>query len=505
MPPRRTSTVVLALAAIALAFPTIAAPIDGTTADPVTDGVTLTTANSTNAEYVRTTDGGTVAIDLSASNSALSGAGANPDARTHVADAFRIRYDGDTAATVWLASDVAGIAFRTDGTSLDSSADAVTLGPDESVPVGFVVDTTGEAPPATAAFTVHARVAEADEGTPDAVPGAASTDPAESVTARVDTPDATTRTLTLRNTVVGRPVTLDLRRLEVDRVDQGVVTLDDLTVVSDGGAVTLDVAVTPPTSAGPLPTEASVRPLGAVRIEERRGAVERARLRFGVDRAYLDATGLSAEELTVYRYDGTDWSERGVDVADRTGERVVLESETPGFSTFVVAAEVPDLRVTAAALRTGTVAPDERATVTAEVTNAGTATGTRTVTLTLDGDPVADRRVELAPGASTNVTFGVRAPGSGTYDLGLGAADVGRLVVEGSPPTDEGGDARPTPSDGGTTRTPPATASSAEPPADSTAAPVAEPAAGDLTETVWLVCGLVGVLVILAFARRVRG
>ncbi|MFC7173999.1 hypothetical protein ACFQL0_12820 [Haloplanus litoreus] len=38
--------------------------------------------------------------------------------------------------------------------------------------------------------------------------------------------------------------------------------------------------------------------------------------------------------------------------------------------------------------------------MTAEVTNAGATTGSQTVTLTLDGDPVAERRVELAPGAS---------------------------------------------------------------------------------------------------------
>ncbi|GAB6860293.1 hypothetical protein JCM17092_03820 [Haloplanus litoreus] len=477
--------------------------MDGTTADPVTDGVTITTANSTNAEYVSTTQDGELTLDLSASNPALRGNGVNPGARTSISDAFRLRYDGDTAATVWLTSDAEGITFSVGGVGADSATNTVTLTPDESVPVGFVVDTTGEAPPPTATFTVHARTAD-DGGAPERAAGAASADPAEPVTTRVTSPDAATRTLTLRNTAAGRSLTLDLNRLVVARAGDGVVTLDELSVVSDGGAVDLDVAVTAPNATGALPTDASVRPLGAVRIEERRGAVERATLRFAVDRAYLDATGLSAEELTVYRYDGAEWSERGVEVVATREDRIVLEAETPGFSTFVVAAKVPDLRITAADLRRGTVTPDERATVTAEVTNAGATTGSQTVTLTLDGDPVAERRVELAPGASRNVTFEVRAPGSGTYDLRLGATDVGRLVVEGPAPPSEDGDPRPTPNDGGTTRTPPDTASSVEPPADRTAAPVAEPAAGDLTETVWLVGGLVGVLVILALARRVR-
>ncbi|MFC7174000.1 PGF-pre-PGF domain-containing protein [Haloplanus litoreus] len=352
MPPRRSSTVVLALAAIALALPTIAAPMDGTTADPVTDGVTITTANSTNAEYVSTTQDGELTLDLSASNPALRGNGVNPGARTSISDAFRLRYDGDTAATVWLTSDAEGITFSVGGVGADSATNTVTLTPDESVPVGFVVDTTGEAPPPTATFTVHARTAD-DGGAPERAAGAASADPAEPVTTRVTSPDAATRTLTLRNTAAGRSLTLDLNRLVVARAGDGVVTLDELSVVSDGGAVDLDVAVTAPNATGALPTDASVRPLGAVRIEERRGAVERATLRFAVDRAYLDATGLSAEELTVYRYDGAEWSERGVEVVATREDRIVLEAETPGFSTFVVAAKVPDLRITAADLRRG--------------------------------------------------------------------------------------------------------------------------------------------------------
>lgn len=505
MSPRRVVVVGLVVFyAVALALPTVAAPMTGTLADPVADGVTITTANSTNAEYVRTTETGTLTLDLSASNPALRGSGVNPDAVTYVSDAFRLRYDGDTAATVWLTSDAEGIAFRTGGTSLDSQADAVTLAPDESVPVGFVVDTTGEAPPATATVTVHARVADGDGEMSEPGAGAASTDPSGPVTARVTSPDATRRTLTLRNTVAGRPVSLDLGRLVIARAGDGVVALDELTVVGDGGSVDRDVTVVAPDAVGELPADASARPLGAVRVEGRRGTVERTTLRLAVDRAYFDAAGLSPERLTLYSYDGAEWSEQDVEVVGRSEEGVLLEAETPGFSTFVVAAKVPDLRVTAADLRATTVAPGERATVTAEVTNTGAAAGARTVTLTLDGDPVAERRIELAPGASTRVAFEIRAPGSGTYDVRLGGTDVGRLVFTVSEPTDEEAGTSPTPSDAGGPSTPPPTAPPAETPADSTAAPVAEPAAGELTETVWLVGGLLGLLVILALARRVQ-
>lgn len=492
MLPRRVAAATLALAAIALALPTVAAPMTGTLADPVGDGVTLTTENSTNAEYVRSTDDGVV-LDFTASNPALTGDGLNPTARTYVADTVRVRYDGDTAATVWLTSDAEGVTVLAGGAAVDSRANAVTLGPDESVPVGVVVDTTGEAPPATAEFTVRARVADEEELSSDE--GDAATDPDDPVTTRVRAPDATTRILTLRNGVAGRPVTFDPARLEVARTGGGAVALDELSVVGDGGSLSLGVTAVAPGSAGTLPADASVRPLGAVEVEKRRGTVERATLRFGVDRAYLDATGLSIEDLVAYQYDGGGWSERGVDVVARGDEQVVLETTTPGLSTVVVAASAPELRVTNADLRTTTVASGDQAVVTAEVTNVGAKSGERTVTVTVDGDAVAQRPVELAPSGSTNVTVRVEPSAPGAYAVGVGSADAGRLVVE-----DVGADAG---SDGGPDGDAGASSPETAAPGDaSTETPVVEPAGGAPTETLWLVVAVVGVVVMLALVRR---
>jgi len=100
-----------------------------------------------------------------------------------------------------------------------------------------------------------------------------------------------------------------------------------------------------------------------VRVDERTGTVDRATLRFGVDRAYLDATGLSADELRMFRYDAGERSELDLAVVDRDADRIVVEAETPGFSTFVVAAdaavgtESPDRRSTEAEPTTETTVP----------------------------------------------------------------------------------------------------------------------------------------------------
>ena len=497
MPVRRTAALVLALAAVALTLPTVGAPLTGQATDSVSANVTLTTQNSTNADYV-TTDAGALALDFTDSNPALDGDGLNPEARTYVADVFRIRYDGDTAATVWITNDAAGVTFLADGVPVDARADAVALAPEESVSVGVVVDTADATPPESSEFTVHANVTGAGTETADPEPGAAASDPDEPLTTRVTSPTPTSRAVVLRNTAAGRSVTLDTDRLVVARAGDGALTLDELSVVSDGGDLDLDVRVTSPDSAGALPADAGVRPLGAVRVVERRGAVERATLRFAVDRAYLDAVGYAPADLTVYRYDGTGWSERGVEVVGRSDGRVFLEAETPGFLTFVVAAEVPDLRVTDADLRTGSITTGERTTVTAEVTNAGDATGARTVALTLDGDPVAERRVDLTPGESTTLSFRVDPSGAGTYDVRVGSADAERLAVT-EPTTPVGSDG------GGTVTPPPATStpsgSSIDAPAERTGTPAVEPAGGAPTETLWLLA-LVGAVVLLALVRR---
>lgn len=96
----------------------------GTYADPATSDVTLTT-NSTNAKYVQPTETGTLALDFTAFNLALDGDGLNPEARTYTAEGFRIRYDGDTAVTVWITSDAERVTFLARGTPAPATASSL--------------------------------------------------------------------------------------------------------------------------------------------------------------------------------------------------------------------------------------------------------------------------------------------------------------------------------------------------------------------------------------------
>jgi hypothetical protein len=109
-----------------------------------------------NGDYV-TTDGGTVAIDVSSSNDALLGEGVNADARTVVDDVLAIENQGTQPVGVWLdpptpVADANGdpaVEFYRDGDAsagIAGEANAVCLDVGESVRVGFLARTYGLSP-----------------------------------------------------------------------------------------------------------------------------------------------------------------------------------------------------------------------------------------------------------------------------------------------------------------------------------------------------------------------
>jgi len=75
--------------------------------------------------------------------------------------------------------------------------------------------------------------------------------------------------------------------------------------------------------------------------------------------------------------------------------------------------------VTETALDPPAIEPGEEATVRATVENGGGAAGERTVTLTADGDPVANETVSLAPNETATVALSGVFETAGEYDLAL--------------------------------------------------------------------------------------
>jgi hypothetical protein len=424
---RRTLALAAALAlAGTLAFPSAAAPLLGGTSDTVDARGEVELLPAADSEYATVGPDGELALDLTPGE-----AGLNPDSVTVFGDVFYVRYTGDQYTEVWVTADSAAVSFTVDGEPADSEAERVRVGPDEVVPVSVTVNTTTGGDLDVDGLTVHSRVA--DGGSDGEQAGAERT--TESTT-EVSVPAVQRRTtgsdamtFTMLAPTAGHSLTLDTDRMNVAGEGDRAASLESVAVKpASGDAMTVDVARTAPTAAGPVPS-AAVDALGAVRIDAS-ADVDAATFRLVVDDAFLeDAAVGDTDDLTLYRQSGGEWSEVPLSVVAEREGGVVVEGTSPGFSTFVLAAERAAIGVTEASVSPSAVGANDSATVTATVTNDGGAAGERTVAVTVDREVVAERSISLDAGESTTVTASV-APGPGEYAIAVDGVDAGTLVVD---------------------------------------------------------------------------
>lgn len=456
---RRLAAALAALAlAGALVFPSAAAPFALSQSDAITQDVALSPADSPNGDYAYLDGDDELVVDLTAANPNRDpdAEGINDDGVTRISNVFEIRYDGSRHAHVWITHESEHVTLVARGDPIQSESNNVTLGPNESVAVGLVVDTTGETPDGLIdGMEVHASVAEpegidsADDGDGSGVPSAGSgetagsgggsageTDPGSAVQQFSAGPGR--RSVTVLDPPTVGPITVDLDGMPLDvGADGGDLNLTleeiDVTAANDS-VVSLDLSAAEPGGGGTV----GVERLGAVTVTEAEsGSVSTATLRFGVSRASLDDRGIAPADLTVTRDGDGETSTLPVRVVGERDDRVVFEVDTPGFSTFTVAALRPSIAVDEATLSTASIESDGSATVTARVSNDGRTAGTRTVVLAVDGKAIAERTVDLAAGESTAVTFEVAPGEAGEHAVAVDDASAGTLSVSAASGTDE--------------------------------------------------------------------
>jgi hypothetical protein len=473
---RRTAALAAALAiAGTLAFPSVAAPLFSGPTDQLGNDVEL----APSSDYARL-DYGKIVVDLSVANPDAEGV--NDDAVTVIDDVFRVRYNGSQYAHVWLTHESDAVTFYANGEPVQSEAANVTLAPNETVEVGLRIDTTGETADALLdEITIHARAAE-PEDVADSESGSANSNSPSSSGSTVQTwaPDATSRRFVALGVSAGETTTLDASRLALDGTD-GELTLDEVDVASTGGSLSLDVDATGTESSRSRVAERGAEPLGAVSVTDRLAG--RATLRFSVPTGYFEARDIAPEHLAVYRDDGGTLSKRPVSMTGERGGRVHFETETPGFSTFVVAADRARLRVTDATLERASAAPGEAIAVTANISNAGSLTGERTVAVSVDGSVVAERMVEVEASETARVTAQVAHDETGEHAVAVDGVDAGTFVVQAENQTDS-------------------TAVEQTPAGETSDEPIEEPAGFGLTDLLGLVALLAIVAASLVLARR---
>lgn len=344
--------------AIALVVPTVA--MSGGGVDDVDGKVELVPHDGPNGEYA-TVEDGEIRVDF---------AQLNEDAKTTAHDVFNVTSTANETIEVWVETDVneSVTPYRGDdpGASIDSE-NAVTLEPNETVSVGFSVETFGNTPN-SGNFTVGVRDPE-DGSSGGGSSGGSGSNTADSGVTPTPTPTPTPPPdedpdvvrpalgveVVFEGDVDGNEVTVrSLDRLPADGPSRSPRAVIDrgssLYGVTEDG---LDVRGTQFVAQEDAPihltgSQSYVSPADGIAREPRPMAIvditppselrnTPALIRLEVDRDAFPET--NATDARIGRHTPDGWQLLPTQVVEETDETVLLEARTQGFSVFTVFAE----------------------------------------------------------------------------------------------------------------------------------------------------------------------
>jgi hypothetical protein len=454
---------VLSLVAISLAgtllVSTGAVPLfDGPT-DQITEDVELYPSDGPNGKYAYLDNEGELVVDISAANPNLDGEGINPNSITAMDDVFRVRYNGPQYANVWLTHESDAVTFYARDDAIESQSSSITLGPNESVPVGLRIDTTGEvADGFVEDITVHASIAEPEDVT-DSAGNSDSSDSDETLTmsevsqnstpriiVNVTEPHAGERHVVVENLRPSAVVDIDLGRLPIVGDN---VTLDGIRFVSTttGDAnFTFAQQSSPPAPVEPIALD-GIEVAGYFTLNHSIDGrdVENVSLRFSARSSYLTENDIDPDDVRLLRYGTDGWETLDTSRTIGSPDRFHFVADSPGLSTFAVGVRTPQFVTTQASVSPTSIQPGETATVTTVLENRGSVPGEKSVSLTRDGVTRQTQTVSLSPGQRTTVRFDVSPSTAGAYDYAVDGVPAGTLVVESQSPTPDMTEQTPTP------------------------------------------------------------
>ena len=160
--------------------------------------------------------------------------------------------------------------------------------------------------------------------------------------------------------------------------------------------------------------------------------IANATIRFSVEQSSLERVGVAPANVSLYRLHGGSWNAVPTGALNASDGRRAFRAETPGFSRFAVAADVPtypNFTVTDATLDTQQVTPGDPFSVTATVENSGNAGGTFTGGLAANGTVVATATTTIAADDTATLTLESRTTDTGTYELSVNDTVVGTITV----------------------------------------------------------------------------
>ena len=382
-----------------------------------------------NGAYAYLDEDGELTIDLTEDNPNLDGDGVPAEAFTGIDDVFHLEYTGEKHATVWLESDEDRIEFYTDDGSIEGKDQAVTLGSDESVAVGFSVDSKGyDDDELTDTLWIHAEVEAEDEN--DDVISPPNGDICLPKTADVKELDKVTRAVSITNPHTCDPITADLSSLQVG----SHATLESMEL-SFASSEDVDFEVRAPKGTEKddafLPVEKllaaeSVAPIGSYEVVDppATDVVSSTTHELAVDRAWLDREGIDIDEVGLFGYNGTAWN--SIETTATTGEDTITFEATAEAevleeaSVYALGIDAPVVSVTDVELRESTIHAGEEAGLTATISNDGPVDAAVGLDRLVD-DEVASKYSKTVPaGESATVSLSHVLEGSGSYEFAVG-------------------------------------------------------------------------------------
>ncbi|MFP9060839.1 PGF-pre-PGF domain-containing protein [Natrialbaceae archaeon A-chndr2] len=392
-------------------------------------------------------------VDLSASNDDVEGGGVSQAALTGVSNVFTLTYTGEDFAQVWLEHDSNHVTFYdTSGDSLEGQANNVTLEHNETVHVGFSVDTRESDLEAgdmlIDSIEINAQVPEEDDDDgPGFIPAPpsppADPDPPEDPDPPGQPPidlivGPGERTAAIEDIPADVPVDVPFEALGIGEF----VTLEraEVTFADDGDAEFTVLGEDALEGDGqPLADENTTSAIGEFEITDTPDPerVETVTYTVGVDRSYLESEDIDTDALVLYRQadDGNKWDPLTTTVVEETDDQVVLEATYDGFSRYALGVDQAVFSVEDVTAEPSIVTVRESTTLETTITNTGEEVGTFETEIVVEETVIDTVTVTLEPGESETVATEYTTTGTGSYEIIVDGQVEATILVE--PPAED--------------------------------------------------------------------
>ncbi|WP_332320643.1 DUF1102 domain-containing protein [Halodesulfurarchaeum sp.] len=385
------------------------------------------------SEYAYLDTNNETVIDMSTSNSALMGAGLNPDSVFTFDNVTALHNSGDEHVEVWVTNDVDGVSVQVDGETIDSNDTSVRLNASDTVGLDVIINTSDrEAIDGTHTLTIHTRFPDRDQSKSSGVSNFADSD---AMRITVLTPEPGVREIQIENMDEGHQIDVDNLSLQLAN---DTVVVDGLeTTAPDNGDAQLVVARENETAEATIKDKAGVTPLGAFTIDQETGSEFDSLSIRGTVSTGAVAPGTVWSELQVLQAEDGDWISVNTTHVPEGNDTISFETTLDAFDKYVVAAPVPDIAVTTASVENTTVPLGSNVTVDAEVVNNGTAEGNQTIPIRVENETVRHTNVTLDPTESAELTTQLHMTESGTVTIAVGSVVAGEVTVSNQSDADE--------------------------------------------------------------------